>query len=50
MSQDKKDIKPSTVEKMSERITKNSGGKISSEQARKIAIATANKINSERRG
>lgn len=45
-----KEIKQSTVEKMAERIHKSSGGKVSTDAARKIAIESANRVNREKKG
>lgn len=43
-----KDIKPSTVDKLAEKI-KQSTPSLSSEQARKVARESAERINRERR-
>jgi hypothetical protein len=44
----KKDVKPSSVDKMAERI-KQTTPSLSSEQARKVARESAERINRERR-
>ena len=46
---DSKDIKPATVDKAAEQI-KKSNPSLSSEQARKVARETAERINRQRRG
>jgi hypothetical protein len=43
----KKDVSQSTVDKVAERLKKNSN--ISSEKARQIAVDTARKINQEKK-
>lgn len=48
MSDDKRDIKPATVDKVAEKV-KQSRPSLSSEQARAIARETAERINRERR-
>ena len=49
MSENKGDVKPATVEKLTERLIKSSGNALTHDQAKRIARDSAERVNRDRK-